>query len=163
MAWTATRVDGRHQRHRRPDHHHGGTVGPGAAGPYGKRMTEQSYAVDAGHPPSALLRLINPVLGLLLRSPFADAARKQFMVLRFTGRKTGRPYSIPLSAHLIDDQLYALTGAPWKQNFRDGGPSTWCTTVRRPRCAASSSATGPSYPNSWCAPRRRMAWPARSA
>lgn len=85
-------------------------------------MTEQSYAVDAGHPPSALLRLVNPVMGLLLRSPFAGAARKQFMVLRFTGRKTGRPYSIPLSAHLIDDQLYALTGAPWKQNFRDGGP-----------------------------------------
>ena len=85
-------------------------------------MAEQSYAVDAGHPPSALLRLINPVIGLLLRSPFAGAARKQFMVLSFTGRKTGRPYSIPLSAHRIDDQLYALTGAPWKQNFRDGGP-----------------------------------------
>ncbi|OBH63541.1 hypothetical protein A5684_11700 [Mycobacterium intracellulare] len=85
-------------------------------------MTEQSYAVDAGHPPSALLRLVNPVMGLLLRSPFAGAARKQFMVLSFTGRKTGRPYSIPLSAHLIDGQLYALTGAPWKQNFRDGGP-----------------------------------------
>lgn len=46
----------------------------------------------------------------------------QFMVLSFTGRKTGRPYSIPLSAHLIDGQLYALTGNPWKQNFRDSGP-----------------------------------------
>jgi hypothetical protein len=68
------------------------------------------------------LRLINPVMGLLLRSPFAGAARKQFMVLSFTGRKTGRPYSIPLSAHLIDGQLYALTAAPWKQNFRDRGP-----------------------------------------
>lgn len=61
-------------------------------------------------------------MGLLLRSPFAGTARKQLMVLSFTGRKTGRHYSIPLSAHLIDDQLYALTGAPWKQNFRDGGP-----------------------------------------
>jgi hypothetical protein len=85
-------------------------------------MTEQPYAVDTGHPPSALLRLVNPVMGFLLRSPFAGAARKQFMVLSFTGRKTGRPYSIPLSAHLIDGQLYALTGAPWKQNFRDGAP-----------------------------------------
>ncbi|KBZ68512.1 hypothetical protein ACRU13_03775 [Mycobacterium colombiense] len=85
-------------------------------------MTEQSYAVDAGHPPSALMRLVNPAMGFLLRSPLAGLARNQFMVLSFTGRKTGRPYSIPLSAHLIDGQLYALTGNPWKQNFRDGGP-----------------------------------------
>jgi hypothetical protein len=41
-------------------------------------------------------------------------------VLSFTGRKTGKPYSIPVSAHVIDHDLYALTGAPWKQNFRDG-------------------------------------------
>lgn len=85
-------------------------------------MTEQSYAVDAGHPPSAVLRVVNPILGFLLRTPLAGPARKQLMVLSFTGRKTGRPYSIPLSAHVIDGQLYALTGAGWKQNFRGGGP-----------------------------------------
>jgi len=60
------------------------------------------------------------MLSLLLRTPLAGPARKQLMVLSFTGRKTGRPYSIPLSAHNIDNDLYALTGAPWKQNFRDG-------------------------------------------
>jgi hypothetical protein len=86
-------------------------------------MAEQSYAIDVGHPPSALLRLVNPVLGFLLRTPLAGPARKQLMVLSFTGRKTGRPYSLPVSAHLIDHELYALTGAPWKQNFRDGAPA----------------------------------------
>lgn len=126
-------------------------------------MTEQSYAVDAGHPSSALLRLVNPVMGLLLRSPFAGAARKQFMVLSFTGRKTGRHYSIPLSAHLIDDQLYALTGAPWKQNFRDGGPVDVVYDGATTAMRGGSSATGPSYPISWCAPRSLMAWRARSA
>lgn len=85
-------------------------------------MSEQSYAVDAGHPPSALMRLVNPVMRFVLRSPLAGLVRNQFMVLNFTGRKTGREYSIPLSAHLIDGQLYALTGSPWKQNFRGGGP-----------------------------------------
>jgi hypothetical protein len=45
------------------------------------------------------------------------------MVLSLTGRKTGRPYSIPLSAHLTDHDLYALTGSPWKQNFRNGAPA----------------------------------------
>ena len=60
------------------------------------------------------------MLRALLRTPLAGSARKQLMVLSFTGRKTGKPYSIPLSAHVIDNELYALTGAPWKQNFRGG-------------------------------------------
>jgi hypothetical protein len=42
------------------------------------------------------------------------------MVVNLTGRKTGRRYSIPLSAHRIDNTLYALTSASWKNNFRDG-------------------------------------------
>jgi hypothetical protein len=83
-------------------------------------MAEQSYAIDVGHPPSAVLRVVNPILSALLRTPLAGPARKQLMVLSFTGRKTGQPYSIPVSAHLIDNDLYALTGAPWKQNFRGG-------------------------------------------
>lgn len=84
-------------------------------------MTLQSYAVDVGHPPSALLRVINPALGFLLGTPLAGPMRKQLMVLKFTGRKSGREFSIPLSAHVIDGDLYALTGAVWKANFRGGG------------------------------------------
>ncbi|GLE52712.1 hypothetical protein [Mycobacterium montefiorense] len=86
-------------------------------------MAEQSYAIDAGHPPSALLKLVNPMLGFLLRTPLAGSARKQLMVLSFTGRKTGRPFTLPVSAHVIGSDLYALTGAPWKQNFRGGAPA----------------------------------------
>jgi hypothetical protein len=87
---------------------------------YGVGVAEQSYPIDVGHPPSALLRVVNPMLRSLLRTPLAGSARKQLMVLSFTGRKTGRPYSIPLSAHVIDNDLYALTASPWKQNFRGG-------------------------------------------
>jgi hypothetical protein len=83
-------------------------------------MAEQSYPIVEAHPPAALLRVVNPILSFLLRTPLAGPARKQLMVLSFTGRKTGRPYTIPLSAHLIDNDLYALTGAVWKQNFRGG-------------------------------------------
>ncbi|OBG28987.1 hypothetical protein [Mycobacterium sp. 852002-51057_SCH5723018] len=86
-------------------------------------MAEQSHAIDVGHPPSALLRIVNPVLGFLLRTPLAGPARKQLMVVSFTGRKTGRPFTIPVSAHVVDNELYALTGAPWKQNFRGGAPA----------------------------------------
>ncbi|MGO9151738.1 hypothetical protein [Mycobacterium sp.] len=83
-------------------------------------MAEQSYAIDAGHPPSALLRLVNPLLNALLRTPLAGPAGKQLMVLNFTGRKSGRQFKFPVSAHVIDNDLYALTGAAWKQNFRGG-------------------------------------------
>ncbi len=42
------------------------------------------------------------------------------MVLSFTGRKSGREFTIPVSAHVVDNDLYALTGAVWKQNFSGG-------------------------------------------
>jgi hypothetical protein len=86
-------------------------------------MTEQSKAISISHPPDAFLRVVNPIIKLLLRTPFAGPARDQLMVVNFTGRKSGRPYSLVLSAHVIDGVLYAMTGAVWKNNFRDGAPA----------------------------------------
>jgi transposase InsO family protein len=83
-------------------------------------MTEQSNPITESHPPDALLRFVNPMMKMLLRTPFAGPARNQLMVVDFTGRKSGKHYSIPLSAHVIDNILYAMTGATWKANFRDG-------------------------------------------
>jgi hypothetical protein len=76
--------------------------------------------VEPAHPPAAVIRVTNPVVRLLLRSPFGGPMRKQFMVLRFTGRKTGRRYDIPVVAHRLGDELYSLTGARWRNNFRGG-------------------------------------------
>jgi hypothetical protein len=86
-------------------------------------MTEQSNPISISHPPDAFLRVVNPIMKLLLRTPLAGAARNQLMVVNFTGRKSGRPYSIPLSAHVIDGILYAMAAATWKNNFRDGAPA----------------------------------------
>jgi hypothetical protein len=83
-------------------------------------MTEQSPAVTVSHPSPAILRAVNPIMRFLLRTPLAGGARKQMMVVSFNGRKSGRRYSIPLSAHQIDNHLYAMTSAPWKHNFREG-------------------------------------------
>ena len=76
--------------------------------------------IQPSHPPEALLRVLNPVMRWLLRSPLGGPARKQIMVLRFTGRKSGRAYEVPVSAHRIGGDLYALTGAGWRLNFRGG-------------------------------------------
>ena len=87
-------------------------------------MADQSNPITQSHPPKAFLRLVvNPILARLLHTPFAGAARHQFMVVDFKGRKSGRTYSLVLTAHLIDGILYALTGASWKVNFRDGAPA----------------------------------------
>ncbi|MGV0794392.1 hypothetical protein [Mycolicibacterium sp. XJ1819] len=83
-------------------------------------MTDGSPAVTVGHPPAVLLRTINPMLRFALRTPLGGPLRRQFMVLTFTGRKSGRTFSIPVSAHRIDGQLYAIAEAAWKHNFRDG-------------------------------------------
>lgn len=90
------------------------------AGSYPEAMTEQSGAITISHPPEALLRIVNPIIKMALHTPFAGPARNQLMVVDFTGRKSGRHYSIPLSAYVIDGILYAMTGATWKANFRDG-------------------------------------------
>ena len=67
--------------------------------------------------------MVNPFLKSLLRTPLSGAARQQLMVLTFKGRKSGREYSTPVSAHRIDGQLFALGDAPWTKNFRDGAPA----------------------------------------
>lgn len=83
-------------------------------------MTEQMPAVYASHPPDAMLRVVNPILGFLLRTPITGPALKSFLVVKFKGRKTGRPFALTLSAHQLDGDLYLLTGATWRLNFRGG-------------------------------------------
>lgn len=78
-------------------------------------------SIDVAHPPEALLKVVNPALRLALKTPLG-AALKQFMVVSFTGRKTGRRFSVPVSAHHLDGDLYVILEAGWKHNFRDGAP-----------------------------------------
>ncbi len=70
------------------------------------------------------MRAVNPLMRYLLRTPFAGGLRKQFMVLSFKGRKTGREFVVPVSAHHIDGDLYALIGSVWKVNFRGGATAS---------------------------------------
>jgi hypothetical protein len=83
-------------------------------------VAEQTAAIVPAHPPGPILRVMNPLMRFLLRTPFAGGMRKQFMVLSFKGRKSGREFVLPVSAHHIDGGLYALVGSPWKVNFKGG-------------------------------------------
>lgn len=85
-------------------------------------MTDQTAAVVPSHPPELVMRVMNSALRHLLGTPVGKAL-KDFMVLNVTGRKSGRRFSIPVSAHVIDGQLYALAGSQWTVNFRGGAPA----------------------------------------
>lgn len=80
-------------------------------------------AVELVHPHETLMRFVNPTLRVALRIPGLGSALKDFMVVNFTGRKSGRQFSVPVSAHRLDGDLYAILEAGWKHNFTDGAPA----------------------------------------
>lgn len=81
-------------------------------------MTDQPF-VDAAHPPDTLLRVVNPTLRAALRTPLGRFLG-DFMLVGFTGRKSGKQYSTPVSAHRLEGELYVVLEAPWKHNFAGG-------------------------------------------
>lgn len=77
-------------------------------------------AVVEGHqPPAPLVKAFNMVLRALLPSPLGRGVR-EFMLLAFTGRRSGRRYRVPVTAHRDADGLYVLTPAGWRLNFTGG-------------------------------------------
>jgi hypothetical protein len=92
----------------------------GLRAPYGRRMTDRVHDL---HPPEVILRIMDPVLRLLLRSP---AARwmNGLAILTFTGRRTGNKYEIVVGWHELDGKGFVITPAPWRANFTDGAAMT---------------------------------------
>lgn len=82
-------------------------------------MAAQPASIEISHPPQALLRAINPVLRRVLRTRLGSRMT-EFMLVTFAGRKSGRQFTVPVSAHRLDGDLYVVLEAGWKHNFRDG-------------------------------------------
>ncbi|GAB2959153.1 hypothetical protein LWP59_11695 [Amycolatopsis acidiphila] len=77
-------------------------------------------AVEVSHPPAAVVQVLNRVLLAALRTPLGKPVNRAVLVLRFTGRRTGRRYDVPVTAHRNEGSLMVLTSAPWRVNFRGG-------------------------------------------
>jgi hypothetical protein len=71
-------------------------------------------------PPAGLIRVINPVVRLLLRSPLHRPFDPAALLLHVTGRKTGRRYDIPVNYTAVDGKLLVVTIARWRVNLRGG-------------------------------------------
>lgn len=93
------------------------------AAPHRAYCDDMPAAIELSHPPEALMRVLNPTLRVGVRLPVVGSVLKDFMILEFTGRKSGRRFSVPVSAHHLDGDLYAILDAGWKYNFADGAPA----------------------------------------
>lgn len=81
-------------------------------------------------PPLLLVRILNPAMRLLLRTPVGRLIRP-FALIEFHGHRTGRRYRIPVGWHTVDGAHVVFTPAPWRVNFRTGIPVTVTFRGRR--------------------------------
>ena len=75
-------------------------------------------------PPDAAYKVINPILGLLLRSPLHSPISKRLLLLEFTGRKSGKRYRLPITYVQDGAALLLSTQSRWKTNLRGGARVT---------------------------------------
>lgn len=71
-------------------------------------------------------KLYNPVMAAILRSPLHAMMSKSIMLVTFTGRKSGRVYTTPVSYVRNGDVVTFTTTRlrNWYKNLRDNAPVT---------------------------------------
>ena len=68
--------------------------------------------------------IVNRTMKFMLRSPLHGMVDKQILLITFTGRKSGKTYTTPVSYSQSDDQVVIFTHADWWKNLRNGAPVT---------------------------------------
>ena len=74
--------------------------------------------------PVRVLRRMRPVIAALLASPLHGLLSRDVLLMTYTGRKSGRPYTLPLSYVEQGGILYLCTrpeGSRWWRNLKGGG------------------------------------------
>jgi hypothetical protein len=61
-------------------------------------------------------------MSALLRSPFHGIVSRSVMLLTFTGRKSGKIYTIPISYAREGDLVTSFTSAKWSRNLTGRAP-----------------------------------------
>jgi len=69
---------------------------------------------------------VNNAMKFVLRSPVHGMISKFTLLITFTGCKSGKTYTTPVSYSQFDDQVYIFTHANWWKNLCDSAPVTLC-------------------------------------
>jgi deazaflavin-dependent oxidoreductase (nitroreductase family) len=73
-----------------------------------------------------LLMILNPVMKRLLQSPLHWPWSRWFAVIEWTGRRSQRRYSTPVSYLLRGKEVWVTTGDAWWKNLRSNpGMGVW--------------------------------------
>lgn len=73
---------------------------------------------------------VNKAMKFVLRSPAHGMISKTILLITFTGRKSGKTYTTPVSYSQNNDQVYIFTHAAWWKNLRNGTPAGTPVTLR---------------------------------
>jgi deazaflavin-dependent oxidoreductase (nitroreductase family) len=73
-------------------------------------------------PSIRVLHTINPFVAAILRSPLHGLLSKQVILLTYTGRKTGKRYTIPVGYARDGETLVVFSSRTWRRNLRGGAP-----------------------------------------
>jgi deazaflavin-dependent oxidoreductase (nitroreductase family) len=67
---------------------------------------------------------VNQAMKLVLRSPVHGMVSTTVLLISFTGRKSGKTYTTPVSYSQDGDLVTIFTHADWWKNLRNGAPVT---------------------------------------
>ncbi|MBN1283913.1 MAG: nitroreductase family deazaflavin-dependent oxidoreductase [Anaerolineae bacterium] len=67
---------------------------------------------------------LNTVMKFVLRSPLHGMVSNVIMLVTFTGRKSGKSYTTPVSYLREGDEVLLFTHGQWWKNLRGGAPVT---------------------------------------
>lgn len=67
---------------------------------------------------------VNKTMKFVLRSPAHGMVSKTILLITFTGRKSGKTYTTPVSYSQDGEQVHIFTHADWWKNLRSGMPVT---------------------------------------
>jgi deazaflavin-dependent oxidoreductase (nitroreductase family) len=62
--------------------------------------------------------IVNRTMKFVLRSPMHGIVDKKILLITFTGRKSGKTYTTPVSYSQSDGQVVVFTHADWWKNLR---------------------------------------------
>lgn len=66
-----------------------------------------------------MIKVVNPIMNRLLRSPLHSIVSDRIMAIEYTGRKSGKAYSIPSSRFDDNGLIYCFTEGNWWRNFNE--------------------------------------------
>lgn len=95
-------------------------------------------------PNAPSMAAMNPFVRLLLRSPLHFVLSDTLLLLTYSGRKSGRRYTIPMAYSRVGDVVTVFTLHTWWKNLRGGAPVA--VEIKRHRCDGRAEAISDDQP-----------------